>query len=100
MSREWPLTLHSSRSRTGWPALGRVLGLRVWVHCAIDGKTLRHSYHTEPGDALHAITVWLRERFLVFSQTKSVGEKNESPSVQALIEMLEIAFPPYPGLDH
>ncbi len=58
---------------------------------AIDGKTLRHSYNTEPKDALHAITVWLREQSLVFSQSESAGKKNEIQSVQALIEMLEIA---------
>ena len=53
---------------------------------AIDGKTLRHSYHTEPKDALHAITVWLREQSLVFSQSASAGKKNEIQSVQALID--------------
>ena len=58
---------------------------------AIDGKTLRHSYNAEPKDALHAITVWLREQSLVFSQSESAGKKNEIQSVQALIEMLEIA---------
>jgi predicted transposase YbfD/YdcC len=58
---------------------------------AIDGKTFRHSSEAAPNDALHAITVWLREQGLVFSQTKSEGKKNEIKAVQALIETLEIA---------
>lgn len=58
---------------------------------AIDGKTLRRSYDSESKDALHAITVWLREQSLVFCQTQSAAEHNEIQSVQALIEMLEIA---------
>jgi len=58
---------------------------------SFDGKTLRHSYDAEPKDALYAITVWLREQSLVFCQTQSAGKNNEIQSVQALIEMLEIA---------
>ena len=53
---------------------------------AIDGKTVRHNYHTEPKDALHAITVWLGEQSLVFSQSESAGKRNEIQSVQALID--------------
>ncbi|MGL5190934.1 MAG: ISAs1 family transposase, partial [Cetobacterium sp.] len=52
---------------------------------AIDGKTFRHSSQAEPNDALHAITVWLREQGLVFCQTKSEGKKNEIKAVQSLI---------------
>ena len=44
----------------------------------IDGKTLRHSYNTEPRDALHAITVWLREQSFIFSQSESAGKKTVS----------------------
>lgn len=58
---------------------------------AIDGKTLRHSFEAEPKDALHSITVWLREQGMVFCQAKSAGKKNEIQSVQALIETLELA---------
>lgn len=58
---------------------------------AIDGKTFRHSAQSEPNDALHAITVWLREQGLVFCQRKSEGKKNEIKSVQSLIETLEVA---------
>jgi len=57
---------------------------------AIDGKTFRHSSQAEPNDALHAITVWLREQGLVFCQTKSEGKKNEIKAVQSLIETLEL----------
>jgi predicted transposase YbfD/YdcC len=58
---------------------------------AIDGKSLRHSYETSGSDALHAITVWLREQGWVFCQRKSVGKKNEIKSVQDLIQTLELA---------
>lgn len=57
---------------------------------AIDGKTLRHSYEGVPKHALHAITVWLREHSLVFSQMETAGKGNEIQSVQALIETLEL----------
>lgn len=57
---------------------------------AIDGKTLRHSHDGAPKDALHAITVWLREHSLVFSQTESAGKKNEIQTVQRLIDTLEL----------
>jgi len=40
---------------------------------AIDGKTLRHSFDAEPKDALHAITVWLREQGLVFHRNRVHG---------------------------
>ncbi len=58
---------------------------------AIDGKTLRHSHDAQPSDALHSITVWLREQGLVFCQQKSVGKKNEIKGAQNLIQMLEVA---------
>ncbi len=73
----------------GWVnALRRQQGHQL---IAIDGKTLRHSFNAKPNDALHAITVWLREQSLVFCQSESAGKGNELHSVQALIEMLEIA---------
>lgn len=57
---------------------------------AIDGKTFRHSHDAQPSDALHSITVWLREQGLVFCQNKSEGKKNEIKSVQSLIDTLEL----------
>ena len=60
-------------------------------HIAIDGKTLRRSFHKgRRNDALHMLSVWVSGADLFFSGAKSKAKKNEVETVLELIEMLEV----------
>lgn len=60
---------------------------------AIDGKTLKHSYHlsSDKLSALHSVSAYATERGVTLLQKKSQAKKNEVAAVLSLIDELEIA---------
>jgi predicted transposase YbfD/YdcC len=71
--------------------VNEVRGEQGHEHIAIDGKTLRRSFHkSRRCDALHMLSVWVSGSELFFSGAKSKGKKNEVETVLELIELLEV----------
>jgi predicted transposase YbfD/YdcC len=58
---------------------------------ALDGKTLRHSFDTETGQApLHLVTAWATENRLVLAQQPVAGKSNEITAFPALLALLDL----------
>lgn len=58
---------------------------------SIDGKTLRHSFDTEAGQApIHVISAWASRNRLVLGQVKVDEKSNEIPAIPALLALLDL----------
>jgi predicted transposase YbfD/YdcC len=58
---------------------------------SIDGKTLRHSFDTEAGQApIHVISAWASQNRLVLGQLKVDEKSNEIPAIPALLALLDL----------
>ncbi len=58
---------------------------------ALDGKTLRHSFDTETGQApLHLVSAWATENRLVLAQLPVEAKRNEIPAFPALLSLLDV----------
>ncbi len=68
--------------------------LRVKSHgevIALDGKTLRHSFDTQTGQApLHMVTAWATQNRLVLAQLPVSQKSNEIPAFPALLSLLDV----------
>lgn len=66
--------------------VGRISGV-----VAIDGKTLRGSFHnTEKRDCLHMVSAWSAENSLVLGQVRTEAKSNEITAIPALLTILDI----------
>jgi predicted transposase YbfD/YdcC len=58
---------------------------------ALDGKTLRHSFDTETGQApLHLVTAWATENRLVLAQQPVAAKSNEITAFPVLLGLLDL----------
>ncbi len=72
-----------------WVAeISELVGLR---HIAIDGKSLRHSYHRGAGlGMLHAVSAWATEQHLILGQVMTDAKSNEITAIPKLLELLDL----------
>jgi predicted transposase YbfD/YdcC len=65
-----------------------LVGLR---HIAIDGKSLRHSFHHRAGfGMLHAVSAWATEQHLILGQVMTDAKSNEITAIPKLLELLDL----------
>ena len=72
-----------------WSAqLARVTGGRL---VAIDGKTIRRSFHKASGQAaLHLVSAWCEKNRLVLGQVACEDKSNEITAIPRLLELLDL----------
>ena len=67
------------------------LSMRIPGVIAIDGKTLRGSFHNaERRDCLHMVSAWSAENGLVLGQVRTNEKSNEITAIPILLSMLNI----------
>ena len=67
------------------------LSKRISGIIAIDGKTLRGSFHNaESRDCLHMVSAWSVENGLVLGQVRTQEKSNEITAIPALLSLLDI----------
>jgi predicted transposase YbfD/YdcC len=66
-------------------------GLLGLPQIAIDGKSLRHSYHHRKGLAmLHSVSAWASQQQLVLGQVMTDAKSNEITAIPRLLELLDL----------
>lgn len=72
-----------------WAAeLARVSGARL---VAVDGKTLRRSFHRASGQgAIHLVSAWCESHHLVLGQQAVADKSNEITAIPRLLELLDL----------
>lgn len=68
--------------------ISELLGL---PHIAIDGKSLRHSYHRGKGlKMLHSVSAWATEQQLILGQVMTDAKSNEITAIPQLLQLLDV----------
>ncbi len=69
-------------------AVGAAVGL---PHIAIDGKTLRRSFHRAAGlGPLHLVSAWATNQHLTLGQVAVDGKSNEITAIPQLLALLDL----------
>jgi len=68
--------------------INEVLGL---PHIAIDGKSLRHSFHRSKGlKMLHSVGAWASAQQLILGQVMTDAKSNEITAIPQLLQLLDV----------
>jgi predicted transposase YbfD/YdcC len=60
-------------------------------HIAIDGKSLRHSYHHGKGlKMLHSVSAWATQQHLILGQVMTDAKSNEITAIPKLLQLLDV----------